>query len=76
MAVNDMAVAMALLEALRVSFPKQDLIVLLIKWEAVVNAGVDKYSMLVDIHRWKFGDPVKMGRRNGTYVQRGRALAI
>jgi hypothetical protein len=67
-AVNDVALPVTLLEAFRISFPKQDLIALAFEWEAVVDSGVNEYSMFVDVHRTELGDPLEMRGGDSAYL--------
>ena len=50
MSVHEVVSAMALLKCVWVPLPKQYLITLVIEWDVGVNAGVDKYTVFVNVH--------------------------
>jgi hypothetical protein len=68
MAMYHVVRAMPLAKTLKISFPKQDLIALLLDRDPGVYARMNIYSMLIHVHRWEFCDPIEMRCGHNAFV--------
>ena len=68
MSVHDVAVTVAKIKSIGVSFPQEGLFALLVERDLWIERGVNEYPVLIDVHESEIGYPVKMRWRHDARV--------